>query len=108
MNSKDIAEQAYKNGYEKGKTDAKEEIERLIAELCETRICATVLSEKLKAEEQAVKDTAKEILQESENLLHECAMEYANAGHKDYFGVCEVISHKVIRKIAKDKGVEVE
>ena len=58
--------------------------------------------------EQAVKDTAKEILQEAENLLHECAMEYANAGHKDYFGVCENISWKVIRKIAKDKGVEVE
>jgi hypothetical protein len=35
-------------------------------------------------------------------------MEYANAGHKDYFGVCENISWKVIRKIAKQKGVEVE
>lgn len=61
-----------------------------------------------KVREKAVKDTAKEILQEAENLLHECAMEYANAGHKDYFGVCEIISHKVIRKIAKEKGVEVE
>ena len=58
--------------------------------------------------EQAVKDTEKEILQEVENLLHECAIEYANAGHKDYFGVCENISWKVIRKIAKEKGVEVE
>lgn len=57
--------------------------------------------------QQAVKDTAKEILQETENLLHECAMEYANAGHKDYFGVCEVISHKVVRKLAKEKGLEV-
>ena len=29
MNEKDISEQAYKNGYEKGKTEAKAEIERL-------------------------------------------------------------------------------
>lgn len=50
----------------------------------------------------------KEILQEVDNLLHEAAMEYANAGHKDYFGVCENIHWKVIRKIAKDKGVEIE
>ena len=54
-----------------------------------------------------VEDTVKEILQEAEDLLHDVAMEYANAGHKDYFGVCENISWKVIRKIAKDKGVKV-
>lgn len=85
------------------------ELQKQVDELTAKLQCPTDITEAVKPfVSQAVKDTAKEILQEAENLLHECAMEYANAGHKDYFGVCENISWKVIRKIAKDKGVEVK
>ena len=49
-----------------------------------------------------------EVLLAVDNSLHELAMEYANAGHKDYFGVCENIHWKVVRKIAKEIGAEVE
>lgn len=46
-------------------------------------------------------DVAREILSEIDNALHDMAMEYANAGHKDYFAVCEVVHHKVVRPIEK-------
>ena len=94
--------------------DEKAELQKQVDELKNRKIeplivqCHAPALETCPKVEQAVKDAVKEILQEGENLLHECAMEYANAGHIDYFGVCENISCKVIRKIAKEKGVEVE
>ena len=62
-----------------------------------------ILGNKLK---QTRKETAKEILSDAEKELHKVAMEYANAGHKTYFAVCENIYHKVIRPLAKQYGVE--
>ena len=50
--------------------ELQKQVDELIEELCETRICATVLSEKLKAKEQAVIDTAKEILQGLESMAN--------------------------------------
>ena len=61
-----------------------------------------------KFKESVRKKTAKEILSDAEKELHKVAMEYANAGHKTYFAVCENIHHKVISPLAKQFGVEVE
>lgn len=47
-------------------------------------------------------DLAKELMEKLDNKLNEMAMEYANAGHKDYFAVCEVIYHKVLRTVFKE------
>ena len=46
-------------------------------------------------------DVAREIFEEIDDALHNMAMEYANANHKDYFAVCEMVHHKVIRPIEK-------
>ena len=58
--------------------------------------------------EEVRKETAKEILDEIDNALHDLAMSYADRGHKDYFAVCEYVQLKVISKIAKKYSVEVE
>lgn len=57
--------------------------------------------------EDVRKETAKEILDEIDNALHDLAMCYAK-GHKDYYAVCEYVHLKIIGKIAKKYGVEVE
>jgi hypothetical protein len=44
---------------------------------------------------------AREIIDEMDNALHDMAMEYHNAGHPEYFAVCEMVHHKVIRPIEK-------
>ena len=46
-------------------------------------------------------DVAREIITEIDNALHDMAMEYHNAGHPEYFAVCEMVYHKVIRPIEK-------
>jgi hypothetical protein len=46
-------------------------------------------------------DVAREILREVDNALHDMAMEYLAAGHRNYFAVCEVVHHKVVRPIEK-------
>ena len=53
-------------------------------------------------------EVAKEIITEIDNRLHDMAMEYANAGHKSYFAVCEMVHHKVVRKVQKKYTVECE
>lgn len=58
--------------------------------------------------EEVRKETAKEILDEIDNALHDLAMAYADKGHKDYYAVCEYVHLKVISKITKKYGVEVE
>lgn len=43
----------------------------------------------------------KALFAELDEILHNVAMEYADAGHKDYFAVCENIHHKVLRPVEK-------
>ena len=52
-------------------------------------------------------DVAREIFEEIDNALHHMAVEYHNAGHPEYFAVCEMVYHKVLRRIEK-KYTEVE
>ena len=82
-------------------TELQKQVDELIEELCETRICATVLSEKLKAKEQAVKDTAKEIYSEigDDDILVIGTQEY---------GKIEVVPLERLQEIIRSKGVEVE
>lgn len=47
-------------------------------------------------------DLAKELMEKLDSKLNELAMEYANAGHKSYFAVCEVIYHKVLKTVFKE------
>ena len=42
-----------------------------------------------------------QIFEEIDNALHDMAMEYYNAGHPEYFAVCEMVHHKVVRHIEK-------
>ena len=44
---------------------------------------------------------AREIFEDIDIALHNMAMEYADAGHKTYFAVCEMVHHKVMRPIEK-------
>lgn len=44
---------------------------------------------------------ASEIFEEIDNALHDMATEYTNAGHTEYFAVCEMVHHKVMRPIEK-------
>lgn len=46
-------------------------------------------------------EVAREIIAEIDNRLHDMAMEYHNAGHPEYFAVCEMVYHKVIRAVEK-------
>lgn len=46
-------------------------------------------------------DVAREIIAEIDNALHDMAIEYDNAGHPEYFAVCEMVYHKVIRPVEK-------
>jgi hypothetical protein len=57
---------------------------------------------KISAERSALeRKLAREIIDEMDNALHDMAMEYHNAGHPEYFAVCEMVHHKVIRPIEK-------
>ena len=47
------------------------------------------------------KEVVTEIFEEIDNKLHDMAVEYHNAGHPEYFAVCEVVHHKVIRQVEK-------
>lgn len=58
--------------------------------------------------EEVSKETAKEILSEIDNDLHDLAISYADKGHKDYYDICKYVHLKVISKITKKYGVEVE
>lgn len=49
--------------------------------------------------EEAKSEVASEIFAEIDNALHDMATEYANAGHPEYFAVCEMVHHKVMRPI---------
>ena len=44
---------------------------------------------------------ASELIAEIDNALHDMATEYANSRHPDYFAVCEMVHHKVIRPIER-------
>ena len=46
-------------------------------------------------------DVAREIFAEIDNALHKMATEYHQAGHPEYFAVCEMVHHKVMRSIEK-------
>jgi hypothetical protein len=46
-------------------------------------------------------EVAREIIREADTALHDMAHEYINAGHPEYFAVCEMVYHKVIRRIEK-------
>lgn len=46
-------------------------------------------------------EVAREIITDIDDALHKMATEYANAGHPEYFAVCEMVYHKVIRSIEK-------
>lgn len=54
-----------------------------------------------KAGYRKASDFARNIVAELDNALHDMAMEYHNAGHPEYFAVCEMVHHKVIRPIEK-------
>lgn len=69
--------------------------------------CETLYNAGYRKAEEVRKETAKEILDEIDNALHDLAMCYAK-GHKDYYAVCEYVHLKIISKIAKKYGVEVE
>ena len=58
--------------------------------------------------EEVRKETAKEILYEIDNALHDLSMFYADKGHIDYCAVCEYVHLRIISKIAKKYGMEVE
>ena len=47
------------------------------------------------------KSEVEKIFAEIDNALHDMAMEYHNAGHPEYFAVCEIVHHKVVSKIEK-------
>lgn len=51
--------------------------------------------------EELKSEAARKIVAEIDNALHDMATEYANAGHPEYFAVCEMVHHKVIRPIEK-------
>lgn len=51
-------------------------------------------------------EVAREIITEIDNALHNMAMEYHNAGHSEYYAVCEMVHHKVIRPIEKKYAEE--
>ncbi len=46
-------------------------------------------------------EVAMEIFGEIDDRLHKMATEYADAGHPEYFAVCEMVHHKVMRPIKK-------
>jgi hypothetical protein len=46
-------------------------------------------------------EVARELIAEIDNALHDMAMEYYDAGHPEYFAVCEMVHHKVIAPIEK-------
>lgn len=46
-------------------------------------------------------ELAIDILQEIDSALHDIALKYAEAGHKDYFAVCENIHYVVVSPIVK-------
>ena len=51
-------------------------------------------------------DVAREIIEEIDDKLREMAMEYANAGRKEYSLVCEVIHHKIVKAIGEKYSKE--
>lgn len=52
-------------------------------------------------------EVAREIIKEIDDALHDMATEYHKAGHPEYFAVCEMVHHKVIRPIEKKYESEV-
>ena len=46
-------------------------------------------------------EIARRIIAEIDDALHNMATEYANAGHHEYFAVCEMVYHNVIRPVEK-------
>ena len=46
-------------------------------------------------------DVASEIIKEIDDALHDMAIEYEKAEHPEYFAVCEMVHHKVIRPMEK-------
>lgn len=46
-------------------------------------------------------EIAKQIIADIDNRLHDMAMEYYNAGRPEYFAVCQMVYHKVIRPFEK-------
>lgn len=60
-----------------------------------------IANEIYKANYRKASEVAKEIFEEIDNALHDMAVEYANAGHPEYFAVCEMVHHKVIRPTEK-------
>ena len=70
--------------------------------------CETLYDAGYRNAEEVSKETAKEILSEIDNDLHDLAISYADKGHKDYYDICKYVHLKVISKITKKYGVEVE
>ena len=55
---------------------------------------------------QVFNETAREILKEIDNALHDLAIQYSNSGHITYFAVCENVHHTVVSKVAKQYGFD--
>ena len=51
-------------------------------------------------------EVAREIIAEIDDALHNMAVEYHTAGHPEYFAVCEMVHHKVMRPIEKKYAEE--
>lgn len=51
--------------------------------------------------EELKRETAKQIFVDIDNRLHDMALEYYNAGHHEYFAVCEMVHHKVLAPVEK-------
>lgn len=69
--------------------------------------CETLYNAGYRKAEEVRKETAKEILDEISNALHDMAMAYADKGRKDYYAVCEYVDLKIISKIIQKYSVEV-
>ena len=57
--------------------------------------------------EEARKETAKELLTDIGNALHDLAIQYSDRGLLSHFTVCEYVRRVLVRKVAKQYGVEV-
>lgn len=57
--------------------------------------------------EQTKQEIVKNILNETDDLLHKIAVQYSREGSKAAFAVCESVHQRVIREIAKKYGVEI-
>lgn len=82
--------------------DAKSEIERLEKDNKKLTINMNAFGLTAIRQKEEKDALAREIFEEIDNKLHDMAVEYHKAGHPEYFAVCEMVHHKVIRPVEKE------